>query len=327
MPLEIPDLDRRYPLRRSPHYEAVADEFHAWFLDQGLFTTEKQRKAFVAKDYPYLVSIAWPACDRRTLWDFATLAAALSERDDEADAARAGASLGKLRASLADVQAHQSTSSERRWGPLLAKVWRSMLEYVSPQMMTRLADAISGYLEGCIAYDLKQIDGYRFGCVEDYLEIRRFTIAQRVDQVLTEISLGIDLGQARDDKLIKDLCDRDVERVIVYHDLLSLRKDLAEGETENIVLVIAGTEGCDLQEAVHRTCRLLDKKMDRYEESARKVRLSPLGWRDDVCLFVDGLNDFTSGLIEWATCSARYTMGETSQWATKTQIVSETPCR
>ncbi|MER5890848.1 hypothetical protein ABT160_44110 [Streptomyces sp. NPDC001941] len=316
--METPWLDRRYPVRQSPYYRSVVDEFHQWFLSFGLYDTDEKKQAFVAKDYPYLVSVAWPGCDRERLMVISAVAAALTERDDEGDANRSGASLAKMRASLADARNHQTTMAEPRWGPLFTEIWRRLQAYSPPGQMARLADMISAHIGGCIAYDEKLVAGEAPSSVKDYVDVRFFSIGQLVDHVLIEISLGIDIGGVLDDPLMRELARCDVERVISYQDILSLRKDLAEGETENLVHVFASELHCSLPQAMTAACAFFEEKMRRFDEVADEVKASPLGRRPDVRLFVDGLNDFTSGLIEWTSCSARYTLRSTSEWVTPT---------
>src|SRR5262249_41083183 len=141
--MEMPRLSCSYPLRKSPHYESIKDEFHEWILSYGPFEDEQRKKKVTATDYPYLATVCWRACNRRRLWDIAALACALTERDSEYDAARHGASLGGFRASAADTRAHYRVVTEPRWGPLFADVWQSLSEYVPVRQMSRLADVVA----------------------------------------------------------------------------------------------------------------------------------------------------------------------------------------
>lgn len=296
--LTVPRIDRAYPVRQSPHYRDVVDDFHGWFLSHGLHDTPERRRSFVAKDYPYLVSIAWPACDQRLLWDIAAIAAALTERDDEYDRQR-------------------QTKANPLWVPLFKAVWSRFAHYVPVRQMSRLTDVVSAYSAGCAdQFDGNLIQSDISDPVTTYLSTRYFSVGQLIDHVLVEISLGIDIGDVLDDSLMAELVRLDVARVIACQDLLSLPKDLREGERDNLVLVIADSTGCSLQEAVDQAGDYLRTKMTDFDAQAARVLASPLGQRRDVRQFVKGLNDFTAGLIEWTSCSARYTGAATSTWST-----------
>lgn len=289
--MEMPVLDRHYPVRQSPHYRTVAASFHRWMDVHGPHKTTTQRQSFAAKDYAYLASIAFPACDERLLWELSGVCATMSEQDDD----------------WAD-----------HWDPLIAEIWTRLASHVDPRQMSRLNSAVSSYREGCAEYERKLNQGDIPQHVVSYLQSRYLTIGQLIDHVLIEISLGIDLGDSRNDPLLADLVRNDVERVIACQDVLSLRKELHVGEQENLVHVIAAEQGCSLAEATSQACVFFKDANARTDRAADAVLASPLGTRRDVRQFVRGLNDFVAGLIEWTSCSTRYTLAQHSVWVTPT---------
>lgn len=289
--MEIPVLDRSYPVRQSPHYRDVLTSFHRWMEAHGPYRTTGAHASFVAKDYVYLASIAFPACDERLLWEFAGICATMSEQDDD----------------WAD-----------HWEPLIGEIWSRLASHVSPRQMSRLALAVSAYREGCAAYARRLIQGDIPQDIGTYLQSRYLTIGQLIDHVLIEISLGVDLADTVADPLMAELIRCDVERVIACQDVLSLHKELHAGEHENLVHVIAAEQDCSLAEAVTQACVFFKDANARTDRAADAVLASPLGRRRDVRQFVRGLNDFVAGLIEWTSCSTRYTLGERSEWITPT---------
>jgi hypothetical protein len=54
--------------------------------------------------------------------------------------------------------------------------------------------------------------------------------------------------------------------------------------------------------------------MARFDRLAERLGSTPLGREPDVARFVEGLRDFTAGLIQWTRHSARYTLAEASRW-------------
>lgn len=287
--LTVPDVDRSYPVRQSTQYVTVAARFHEWFSATELYKTEREFMSFEAKDYPYLASIAWPACDERLLWEFTALAATMTERDD-------------------DWAAH--------WEPLVAEVWRRLAEHVPPRQMSRLTEAVSTYRAGCSRHEQELIQGYIPQDIGDYLSSRHHTVGQLIDHVLVEISLGIDVSDTLSHPLMDEMVRRDIDRVIACQDLLSARKELRDGDQENLVWVIATTTGCSVQDAVALACLFLKEAMSNFDDAAAEVLRSPLGSRRDVRQFIKGLNDFVAGLIEWTSCSSRYTLRARSHWTT-----------
>jgi hypothetical protein len=312
--VDIPRLTCPYPMRTSVHYDATLnDELDAWILSSTPLDDEQRQKAR-AFDYSYLVAVCWPESDRRRLWDFTTLAVALMERDGDYDTRRYGASLAELRASAADARAQYATVTEPRWGPLLAGIWRSFAGYVSAPQMTRFAQVMATFLDGCVAYDERLIESGPFIDVDDYLDARCRSVGQLIDHVMLEISLGIDIGAVLEEPALKAVVQADVERVAFCQDILSLRKDLAEGEdAENVVLVITRARSCPLPSAIAEACRIYDEKTARFDRLAERLAGTSLGREREVSSFVEGLRSFTAGLIEWTLRSARYTPEDTSR--------------
>ena len=278
--MEIPALDRPYPVRQSTYYAAVTASFHGW-----------PGNSFAAKDYPYLASIAFPACDKRLLWEFACICATMTERDD-------------------DWAAH--------WEPLIAEIWTRLASHTPPGQMSRLSAVVMAYREGCARHAEKLILGDIPQDIGTYLESRYFTIGQQIDHVLIEISLGVDISDTIEDPLMAELLLCDIERVIACQDVLSFPKELRDGDGENLVAVIAAEQGCSLADAMTEACVFFKEANARTDRAADEVLASPLGTRRDVRQFVRGLNDFVAGLIEWTSCSSRYTGLPRSEWVTPT---------
>ncbi|MBB5076335.1 hypothetical protein [Nonomuraea endophytica] len=116
--------------RVCAHFKEISRDWHEWFLSTGRFPTAGQRQRVRAADYPRLGAAAWPACDRRRLWDITTIAAINIEADDDLDANRPGyGDADQRRVLLAGMFADCDTGfgerveqAEPRWGPLFGQV-------------------------------------------------------------------------------------------------------------------------------------------------------------------------------------------------------------
>ena len=317
--LRIPQLKSRYPLKRSVHYESIRDECNEWFLSYGLIEREEHKRIFIEMDFPYLMSVVYPAATRRRLRDLCLLSAALTVRDDEVDRDRFGKGLELILAYLASTRSGY-TSGEPRWEPMMAEIWRSFAEYLSPQQVQRLTNSVEVYLEGCLGSIKK---GATFSTIDEYLLLRRKSIGQGVDHVMVEVSLGIDLpSDVQDHPLFRGLNLCDIDRVIVYQDILSCKKELTT-EQENIVSVIASSRGCSLQEAVNLACERFQAEMSRFDRLCEQLKTSSLAEHRDVLRYAGGLHDFTAGLIEWTSRSVRYTRQCKSNWSTDAILIRD----
>lgn len=311
----MPSLSFRYPVKVSPHHRrAQTEEFHDWLFSYGLFD-DQQHKKIKVKDYPYLAAAGWPASDPQCLWDIAAMCAALIERDDEWDGQRHGASTPPMQASLNDVLVPDQPPTETRWGPIFNDIWRGFAQHVPPCQLHRFRHVVADFLRGCMAYDAHLCWHGPFTDVEDYLAARDVPLGQYVDHVMVEISAGIDLEDALDDPALQRIKQSDNARVLLWQDYLSLQKELATGEhDENIVIVISRSRHCSLQEAVGIAHSMFEQRMIQFEKQVDHLSSTPLGRRQDVRRFIEGLNNFTSGAGDWTARSGRYTLKDTCPW-------------
>jgi hypothetical protein len=311
--LKLPRLVSPYPLKQSVHYESLRDECDEWFLSYGLIEGEDRRHAYIESNFPYLTSVIFPSANRRRFRDLCQLAAGLTLRDDEVDRDREGGGLGLLRAHLTSTRSG-FTSGEPRWEPLFADLWRSFEKYLPPQQLRRLTKSLEVYLEGCLEATGALRERATFATMDEYLRCRRKSIGHGIDHIMVEIGLGIELPpEVLSHPLFEELNLCDIDRVIVYQDILSCKKELAT-EQENIVAVIASIRRCSLQEAVTAAHERFESEMSRFDRAYKAIARSSLARNHDVLLYAEALHDFTAGLIEWTSRSARYTRERKSDW-------------
>ncbi|MDO0936492.1 hypothetical protein QQY66_34095 [Streptomyces sp. DG2A-72] len=322
-----PRLRSRYPLRRSAHYhQDLADGVDRWFLSWGLLPDPRQQTVFRQTNHTYLAAVCWPAADRDTLYDLARLAAALMARDHQIDTAPHDHALDTARAFLTEVRtqyAHPAAEgTDPRWAPVFTDLWLSLAAHSSPRFMTRLADSIADFLTGCLTYRQTTATGGHPRDLTHYLRTRRTTIAQRIDHLLTELSLCIELD---DTVLTHPLMDRllflDVERTILVQDILSAPRELADGETENVLAVLAAEHRCTPAEALPDALRLYEQAMDAYDHTHSHLLHTDLSRQPHLRAYLTALNDFNTGLIEWTTNSVRYTRSPIAHWTIPDEIV------
>lgn len=322
-----PRLRSRYPLRRSAHYhQGLADQVDNWFLSWGLLPDLRQQTVFRRTNHAYLAAVCWPAADRDTLCDLACLAAALMARDHEIDTAPHDEALRTARAFLTEVRTQyalpEAEGADPRWAPVFTDLWHSLAARSSPRFMPRLADALADFLTGCLTYRHATAMSGQPRDLAHYMRTRRTTIAQRIDHLLTELSLGIELDET---VLTHPLMDRllslDVERTILVQDILSAPRELADGETENILAVLATEHRCTPAEALPKALRLYEQAMDAYDHTHSQLLRTPLSRQPHITAYLTALNDFNAGLIEWTTNSARYTRTPTDHWTIPGEII------
>jgi hypothetical protein len=325
-----PRLRSRYPLRRSAHYhQGLADRVDDWFLSWDLLPDPGQQSVFRRTNHTYLAAVCWPRSNPRTLYDLARLAAALMARDHEIDTGPHDGAQRNAQAFLTEVRTHYALpaveGTDPRWTPVFADLWHSIAAYRSERFMSRLADALANFITGCLTYRRQttaQADRTSDG-LEDYLHTRRTTIAQRIDHLLTEMSLGIELDEhLLTQPLVEQLLALDVDRTILVQDILSAPRELASGETENLIAVLTSCRSYSAHEALAEATAMYEHVTDAYDQSHTALLDAAAGALPAVRDFANALNDFNAGLIEWTSGSIRYTRTDTSRWNTPDETVT-----
>jgi hypothetical protein len=236
--------------------------------------------------------------------------------------------LRNAQAFLTEVCTHYALpaveGTDPRWTPVFADLWHSIATYRSERFMTRLADALADFITGCLTYR-RQTTAHadRTSSLEDYLRTRRTTIAQRVDHLLTEMSLGIELDERLlTQPLVEQLLALDVDRSILVQDILSAPRELASGETENLIAVLTSCRSYSVHEALTEATAMYEQVTDAYDQSHAALLDAATGALPAVRDFANALNDFNAGLIEWTSGSIRYTRTDTSRWNTPDETVT-----
>jgi hypothetical protein len=314
-------LPSPYPLRVSSRYTELCARWTDWYLTAGPFDTDTAKRKVRSADYAFLGAAAWPVNDWQSLWDVTSLAATIIEFDDEFDDNRTGYGDVRLRRRrIEDLAAGFGTGfvggTENRWTPLLMTAWQSLQSYVSPGVLTRLADECVRYVKGCQTVDDYLAEYGEFTDIETYTTLRYSSLGQRIDHMFVEVSRGIDLSDVIDEPPLAALIDAEVRRTIISQDFLSLYKDVGIGgdQLENIVVLVARTRRCALREAMSSCIEMFARESRRFDQLADEVAETSLGRLPAVAEFIQGLRDFTAGYMRWTAGSGRYTSSTTCAW-------------
>lgn len=195
----------------------------------------------------------------------------------------------------------------------LLDVWLRIAEPMSARWRRRFARDIQEMNESF----LWELGNAAWNVVPDlieYVEMRRLTGGAFWAVDLVEFSRGIEVAariyQTHPIRLLHNICG---DTVLLFNDILSYEKELAEGERNNGVLVVQQFMGCDLQRAVEVVNDLVTARL-KAAEHAMATEIDTLlddhaldpGQRRDVLAYVQGLRDGVAGCCEWQARSGRY---------------------
>ena len=138
-----------------------------------------------------------------------------------------------------------------------------------------------------------------------YLEMRPVTVGLRIDDLFSRAD-GVVLPKGvRAQAQVLTLTRLADEVVCWGNDLVSLDKELRQGDVHNLVQVLRHAHGYSLQAAVAQANRRHDETLARYLETEQGVR-AQFGGEPGVARYLELLRARMRGIHDWALASGRY---------------------
>lgn len=323
VPFTMPEFYMPFPARRNPHVDAAGDHTRKWAEQMGMFGPEQRawsEDSFDRGDYASFAAWNYPDASERELelladwhvWGFFLDDEFVENygRDFAPDVVR------EFLDRLAALMPLFPPSSVRPATPLergLADLWPRTAYSKSVRWRHRF----SGHIRHLSAGALREKSNVSDGVVPDpvdYTALRRAAGGVDFSACLVEHALGVEvppgLERTRALRVLKDtFADSDLWR----NDIVSFQKEIDEGQTNNAVLVMRQLLGGDLQQAVDRVNDMVTSRLRQFEHTAatelpelfERLRLDPLS-RQHISTYVQGLQDWLAGDLEWTVTTGRY---------------------
>jgi terpene synthase-like protein len=164
----------------------------------------------------------------------------------------------------------------------LADFWPLLTAGLSERGRRRTAEHFMDYLHAVAFQNTFHATG-RIPDAATFLTLRRHTIAMIFQADVLEVVCSLRVPDLlRDNFLFRELVSCFADITAWHNDVYGLEKDIADGQTCNMVRVVADSEGCGLDEAVKcvveraaQRQRLLLHLQDRLPELAEQLGLPP----------------------------------------------------
>jgi hypothetical protein len=92
----------------------------------------------------------------------------------------------------------------------------------------------------------------------------------------------------------------------LFQDIFSYVKEQARGDTHNMLVVVMNQKDLTINEAIDYVAELCEKSMNRFVETRSKVP----SWGEvidkEVSIYLDGLQHWMSGVLDWYFVTERY---------------------
>ncbi|MFE3579286.1 terpene synthase family protein [Streptomyces vinaceus] len=309
----MPSLEFRHPLKRSALYsDAKRRERDDWFLSYGMVASERHAQ-YRDMDWTLLAAVYCPQA-QAGLFDVAVdLLAAWTLLDDSWSGVDDRVALRALRIGrMLHSLEHGFAPEADGWEKPFADIWRRLTVMAPSNLVERMHAAFQEWLHGCLEQLARQTSA-RPCTVGDYLAIRARDGGTRELGVLLEIAQGIRLDPADlDHPVLRRVRDADALLYVYTEDLMSLEKEMQDGQEWNVVLVLARERSLSLQEAVAQVHELHRAAVTELHAACAAL-VGPdtsrlvLRNRQEAMRYAQAVMDAATGLAHWGYRCPRYT--------------------
>ncbi|MCO1581674.1 hypothetical protein M8C13_38590 [Crossiella sp. SN42] len=307
--VRIPQVELILPVLRHPDNDQT--ERRTRIADRPYvaehYASDEAATAFAAHRIPVLASLCWPHAEGDRLFHLQRMLEYIAMLDDEfarpevlEDDDRCAALRDHHLAALRGV----APPSELTLVSLFFTVLSSMLTDVRPAVGARLTESIRLQVENLAARPARHVDSLS---LEDYLIVRRVDFFIDWMAVMTEYALGIDMGaELREHARLVEFRDTAFDITILFGDLYSLRKEVAEQDPFNATWLIMRDEHLGLQEAVDALARMCVVRQRHLVELREHILGGPLGDSATARRYVQEIVHLHTGICEFHRVSKRY---------------------
>ena len=325
-PVEVPKIGAPFPVDPGA-YAGEAQRRHVGWADRhGVFRSEEERRRFVAMDMGTLAGLLYPeASSPEDAQIVADWCAWLLLRDDRWDstqepkewerlAARDRSYLGLMRRApgrTSGVAQAEGDGLHRALADLCERLrGRARREGMPDPIDRRLVAVMKGFFFASVQETAYQRRG---ACptLPEYVKMRSVTGGLDILTFVLAALDGIRLPRALlEDPTVRRLTAASHNVCCWHNDLVSLNKELAAGEMQNLILVLLREPevGCgSLEEAVEAAARMIREETDAFVELEREIRAAGGSWAGVAAWYVSMLRNRISGVVVWhEACAARY---------------------
>lgn len=281
---------------------AISDDAFDWYCAWDL-------ERFVGNAYPHATSDGLDLCNKVLSWGVIF--------DDQFEGKRPSGQ----RHDIADFQPfldalydpHHVPAGSNVLVASFAELWRDSADMMPESWRVRAAQDWQRYFCAVLNETVDSDAGGDPLPMDQFLELRRFTGAMPV--LLDAIELGARF-EAPEAAVYAPTIWAMRQIVIMnsnfINDVQSLDKELLQGHTDNLVLVIKHEQGCSLEEAVTRAVGHIEAEAHRFLELRREVpsicdRLGlDAAQRQATQTYVDALEMWLAGYLRWHETTPRY---------------------
>ncbi|WP_175611365.1 terpene synthase family protein [Mycobacterium sp. SP-6446] len=302
----------------NPATQRAEDATIAWLWRIGFLTTPRQEAHLRSFEFGLYHGIATPDVEHERLvlglmwFCWGSLA---DDQYDNYDWGERGQRLGGvIRAMQAIIDGWCSPRVELS-NPVIAgfaDFWPQLTAGLSERGRRRITKHFMDYMHG-VAFQNTYHAAERVPDMATFLTMRRHTIAMIFQADVLAVVSSLQIPEVLwDSYLFRELVSCFADITAWHNDVYGLEKDIADGQTCNVVRVVAASESCSLDQAVDRVLhrarqrqRLLVELQTQLPELARLLELPPAA-ADQAGQLAWALRRYAYANLVWIDKTHRY---------------------
>jgi 5-epi-alpha-selinene synthase len=306
----MPDLYCPFRSGVNHHAEVVDRQTVDWARQLNLLTSEAAYKRIRATKVGWLTARVYPETPLNELQLLADWNTWLFAQDDECDELGVGKDPEHLTAiharSLEIINGAQPTASD---GPLvhgLFNLWKRTLRIAPPEWPARFIQ----HFKDCLDASIWEANNRAHGITPDvaaYMAKRVYTGGLYIHVALLEITDNIHLPQsARENPVVQRLTRMAVNVVCWANDILSLAKEIKQGDVHNLVLTLRHKHGLTLEQAIERAIALHNAEVRAFVDLESHLPTLEHEVDRELRRYIAILRSWMRGNLDWSYTSGRY---------------------
>jgi 5-epi-alpha-selinene synthase len=317
--VKFPALYCPFPSAINQYAEAAGKHSLKWARSFNLVIDESAYQSFRATKFHVLAARCYPnACLEalEVLSDFLVWIFIGDDQFEEAGTRKQTELLQEVHARLLDILKGAELTDFDTSAQIALRDIRPRLHqlpHATSELMLRFVKNMTAHLEGVLCEALNHSQGI-VPDLATYMKIRSFTSAVFACCDLIQIVDRIALPPEVIEHPIVKRLELAANNVSAWsNDILSLEREVGEGKTHNLVVVLQHEYQIPVQEAVERAAEIHDAEVRTFIELS--VQLPSFGAQIDAELqrYISGLRFFMRGCLDWYLETGRYCLTETGE--------------
>lgn len=192
----------------------------------------------------------------------------------------------------------------------LHEVWGRTASLVSKTWGYRFMITLDAFFEAGVWEAQNRLKG-EIPALDDYLQMRPYTGGMFAYLELIELSESLELSpDVRQHPLVHQLVTMTANIVSWANDVLSLPKELKQGDIHNVVFSIQHHQHLTVQEALNQAAQLHNQEIERFIQGEATLPRLDTPYDQALKRYVRALRTVIRGSLDWLSTSVRYQVND-----------------